>query len=94
MPLIRSLAALSFAAASISTSLAAVDSAQVATTYAEIVDASYQDSLAGALALDAAIEAFTAAPSEETMNAAKQAWLNARNLWANGSLSFLRRANR
>ena len=74
---------------------AAVDHAEVAANYAEIVDASYQDSLAGAHALKAAIEAFAAAPSELTLSAARQAWLtSARDVRPNGSLPILCRADR
>ncbi len=52
--------------------------AQALETYAEIVYASYEDSYQLAVALQAAIEAFTAAPSEELFQAARQAWLAAR----------------
>ena len=47
------------------------------TTYADIVYASYQDSLALAVELQAALEAFVADPSEATHQAAKDAWLAA-----------------
>jgi putative iron-regulated protein len=57
---------------------AAVDKAAVATTYADIAQAMYEDSLATAKALDAAIDAFVAAPSNETLAEAKSAWLAAR----------------
>ncbi|MBC7284062.1 imelysin family protein [Hoeflea sp.] len=46
--------------------------------YADIAEAKYQDSLTTAKALDAAIEAFLAAPDEETLKAARTAWLAAR----------------
>src|SRR3546814_5050781 len=58
---------------------AAVDKAAVATTYADIAQAMYEDSLATAKALDAAIDALVAEPSAETLDAAKAAWLAARN---------------
>lgn len=48
-------------------------------TYANGVHASYQASLTSATAMDAAIDAFVAAPTAETLEAAKQAWLAARN---------------
>ncbi|MCB0070168.1 MAG: hypothetical protein KDE20_01865 [Caldilineaceae bacterium] len=50
----------------------------VATTYADIVYATYADTLADATALQTAVDTFVAAPSEETLAAAKQAWLAAR----------------
>ncbi|MBU4531158.1 MAG: peptidase [Hoeflea sp.] len=46
--------------------------------YAAIAEAKYQDSLTTAQALDATIEAFLAAPDEETLEAARTAWLAAR----------------
>lgn len=46
--------------------------------YAEIVHASYQDSLTSALQMQEAIQAFVAAPSESSQQAARQAWLAAR----------------
>jgi putative iron-regulated protein len=50
-----------------------------AETYADLVYASYDDSVRSATALRTAIEAFLAAPSDTTLAAAKQAWLSARN---------------
>ena len=55
-----------------------VDAAAVVAQYAAIVSASYEDSLAGALDMQRAIAAFVAAPSAETQDAAKKAWLEAR----------------
>src|SRR5687768_6148783 len=49
-----------------------------AKTYARIVSASYEDSLAGAEDLDAALTAFVADPSEAGFDDARQAWLDAR----------------
>ena len=46
--------------------------------YADVGLAKYQDSLTTAKALDEAIQAFVANPSEETQNAAKEAWIAAR----------------
>ncbi|MEM1373013.1 MAG: imelysin family protein [Pseudomonadota bacterium] len=46
--------------------------------YADLAFAKYSDSLVTAQALDAALDAFIAAPSEETHQAAKDAWLAAR----------------
>ncbi len=47
-------------------------------TYADIALAGYEDALAGAKALDAAIDALIANPSEETLAAARDAWRAAR----------------
>jgi putative iron-regulated protein len=55
-----------------------VETSAVAKTYAEIVTASYEDSLAGARELDAAIKLFVAAPSAVTLGEARKAWLAAR----------------
>ncbi|WP_394690883.1 imelysin family protein [Hoeflea sp.] len=46
--------------------------------YADIAQAKYEDSLTTANALDAAIEAFLASPSDAGLDAVKQAWLAAR----------------
>ena len=46
--------------------------------YADIAEAKYADSLATAKVLDAAIKAFLASPSDETLKAAKSAWRAAR----------------
>ncbi len=51
---------------------------EVVSTYADIVFANYEDSLTTAQDLNAAIEAFVANPSEDTHQAAKDAWLAAR----------------
>ena len=50
----------------------------VLNTYADIALAGYQDSLTTAQALDAAVDALIAHPSEATLNAARAAWLVAR----------------
>ncbi|MDN3575687.1 imelysin family protein [Chitinimonas viridis] len=70
-------------AAALATSLFAqaaepVTSASVANHYATLVHAGYEDSLAGAKQLQASIDAFLAAPSEEGLNKARQSWLAAR----------------
>ena len=54
------------------------DAASALTTYADIVHATYADALAGAEELDAAVDAFVAAPSADGLEAAKRAWLDAR----------------
>jgi putative iron-regulated protein len=50
-----------------------------AKTYAELVRASYDSSIASAKTMQTAIGAFLAAPSDATLAAAKQAWLDARD---------------
>jgi putative iron-regulated protein len=52
--------------------------ADVLATYADMALAGYEDSLATAKALDAAIDALIADPSEATLTAAKDAWKAAR----------------
>ncbi|MEM7503936.1 MAG: imelysin family protein [Pseudomonadota bacterium] len=47
-------------------------------TYADIALAKYEDSLAAARSLDAAIALLLDGPSAETLRAAREAWLNAR----------------
>ncbi len=57
---------------------AASDPAAVVKHYAELAHAKYEDSLTTAKALGAAIDALTAKPSEETLKAAREAWIAAR----------------
>ena len=52
--------------------------AEVVTTYANIAEAAYTDSLLKAQTLDTAIEALIASPSDVTLAAAKTAWVEAR----------------
>ena len=52
--------------------------AEVVAHYAELVYAGYQDSYDAAVVLRAALDAFVAAPDEATHQAAKAAWLAAR----------------
>lgn len=56
----------------------AQDRAAILATYADIALAGYEDSLTTARALDAAIAALVAAPSEATLTAARAAWIAAR----------------
>jgi putative iron-regulated protein len=58
--------------------LADADALAAATTYADLVHASYADVVTKAQALDGALEAFVAAPTDATLGAAKQAWLDGR----------------
>ena len=55
-----------------------VDPKSVVSTYSDIALANYSDALTTAKALDTAVDALIAAPSEETLTAAKQAWKAAR----------------
>lgn len=59
---------------------AAVDAfkAEVVATYADIVYASYQDAYETVVTLQAALQTFVANPTEDTHQAAKDAWLAAR----------------
>lgn len=52
--------------------------AAVITNYADIAEAGYRDSLDAAKLLRAAVERLTAKPSDETLGAAREAWLAAR----------------
>ena len=52
--------------------------AEVVTTYADIAEATYGDSLTTAQALQQAVAALVAAPSEANLLAARRAWLAAR----------------
>jgi putative iron-regulated protein len=47
--------------------------------YAELVSANYADALAGAKALDKAVDAFLNAPSASTLTKAKNVWLTSRD---------------
>jgi putative iron-regulated protein len=53
----------------------------VAKHYAHLVLASYDDTLAGALTLQKAVQALAAAPSDENLKAARKAWLDAREFY-------------
>jgi putative iron-regulated protein len=55
--------------------------ATVLTHHATLVHTNYTDTLAAARRLQQAIVAFTAAPSDETLQAARRAWLDARELY-------------
>lgn len=57
---------------------AATDQAAVVKHYAELGRAKFEDSLTTAKALDAAIDALIATPSEATLKAAREAWIKAR----------------
>jgi len=70
--------ALIFAVLSSGCAPSSSDRAAVASTYANIVYASYVDAYDAAVELDAAIDAFVADPTEATLRAAKEAWRAAR----------------
>lgn len=61
-----------------SITLAAPAPRDVVTTYADVALATYQDSLTAAEGLKAAVDALVAAPSQETLDAARVAWTAAR----------------
>ncbi|MEI4472507.1 imelysin family protein [Frigidibacter sp. MR17.24] len=65
-------------AAAQDTARPAVDAAAVMTTYADIAEAGFADALSTAQALQAAVAALVATPSEETLTAARAAWKAAR----------------
>jgi len=58
--------------------VAAAEPAAVVQHYAALAQAKYEDSLTTAKALQSAIDALTAKPSEESLKAARQAWIAAR----------------
>ena len=58
--------------------MAQPDPAAIIETYADIAHAMYEDSLIGARSLDVAIQELVSDPSDETLAAARQAWLDAR----------------
>lgn len=60
---------------------AAAESMAVVQHYAALVHAAYSDTLAAAQALQAAIATFIAAPSAEGLDAARKAWLAAREFY-------------
>lgn len=77
-----------FAASALSLALASTVHAQtpatpasVATHYATLVHTNYSDTLTSAKALRDAIKAFTAAPSQVSLDAARKAWLAAREFY-------------
>jgi putative iron-regulated protein len=59
----------------------AVTAPTVAKHYAALVLASYEDTLAGALTLQKAVQALAATPSDENLKAARKAWLDAREFY-------------
>ena len=78
--LISGAISVAFLAASLTSSIAfaKVESKDVLTNYSNIAHAGFEDSLITAKALQKAVNAFVANPTEETMTSAKKAWLAAR----------------
>jgi putative iron-regulated protein len=70
--------ALMASSAVINTAAAEANAKAVMENYANIAQAAFEDSLTTAKALQEKVNAFVASPSEETMQAAKDAWLVAR----------------
>ena len=60
------------------TAIAQTDRAAVVKTYADIGQAMYEDALARARVLQKAVRALVETPSEATLQAAREAWLSAR----------------
>ncbi|MFC3183128.1 imelysin family protein [Cypionkella sinensis] len=76
-PLFFALLATSALTVAVQPALAA-DPAAVAKTYADIAAAGYEDSLTTANALQAAVDALITAPSEDSLKAARAAWIASR----------------
>ncbi|PTE21145.1 peptidase [Cereibacter changlensis JA139] len=74
----RLLASLLSATALCAQPLLAAEPAEVVGTYADIAAATYADSLSTAKALQSAVDMLIAMPGEDTLQAAKTAWLAAR----------------
>ncbi len=74
--LVSALAALQFSTVTLAAE--PVSAPRVLAHYGELVHASYADAHSGALALQQAVDAFVAAPSEAGLLAARKAWLAAR----------------
>ncbi|MEJ5126072.1 imelysin family protein [Comamonas sp. MYb21] len=58
-----------------------LDARAVATGYSELVYANYSDSLASARDMQKAIAALLAAPSKDTLEAARKSWIDAREFY-------------
>ncbi|RZJ06799.1 MAG: iron-regulated protein, partial [Haliea sp.] len=87
--LLATLLALPFAAApawaqapaAVSPPAATVNAHAVAAHYAALVQATYDDTLGAATRLQTAVKAFTDAPSDAGLKAARKAWLDAREFY-------------
>ncbi len=71
-------AALALSVSVIATAQAATGASAVVQTYSDIALAKYQDSLSSAQALDAAVDALLANPSDTSLQAARDAWIASR----------------
>ncbi|QBK06420.1 iron-regulated protein [Hylemonella gracilis] len=60
---------------------ATITTKSVVAHYATLVHANYEDTLLAALELQKAVRAFTAAPSQARLDAARKAWLDAREYY-------------
>ena len=78
---LTSLPALAAGPATSATSVATVSAATVARHHAALVHASYSDTLAATKDMQAAIAAFVKAPTADGLQAARQAWLDAREFY-------------
>lgn len=78
IPSFAAAVALTAASAIASARADAAEAAAVLDTYGDIAQAMYEDALGGAKSLQAAVGAFLAAPSEDTLAAARTAWKAAR----------------
>jgi len=74
-------AVLSLALAGAAQAQTAATPASVAAHYATLVHANYSDTLTAAKAMQDAIKAFTASPSQANLDAARKAWLAAREFY-------------
>ena len=70
--------ALALGLAGLSQAAAAPTAEAVVASYADLGRAMYEDALAGAKALQVAVDAFLAAPTPERLAAARKAWIDAR----------------
>jgi putative iron-regulated protein len=61
--------------------LSDADATAVATTYADLVLANYDATVAAATTLKTDVDAFVADPTDATLEAAKKAWLDARDIY-------------
>lgn len=67
------------AVAMVATPALAAAPSDVLTTYGDVAEATFKDSLATAKTMKEAIDAFIANPNDETLAAARAAWIEARN---------------
>jgi len=77
-PLSLALSAILLAGTSLAAHAAAPDPKAILTTYADIGQAIYQDSVTEAEKLKVAVDAFLAEPNDTTLKAARQAWVASR----------------